>query len=132
MRGGFLKGVVDSVCVIIRDVIPDQTAQVKVNKDDQVIENFSATAPDPTPGHNGFWFDDNQDVAPRRPKPAEQDPKYSILDSQARVRMFSLEDAQLLTEGKDLEAEVVAGTGEYAEAGEQADEKWNHEFGFIA
>ena len=46
--------------------------------------------------------------------------------------MFSLEHAQLLTQGKDLEAEVVAGTEECAEAGEEADEKWNHEFGFIA
>jgi len=38
------------------------------------------------------------------------------------VRIFSLEYVQLLTEGKDLEAEVVAGTEECAEAGEEADE----------
>jgi hypothetical protein len=31
--------------------------------------------------------------------------------------------AQLLTEGKDLEAEFVAGTEESAEGGEEADEK---------
>jgi hypothetical protein len=77
------------------------------------------------PGDNGFWFNDDQDVAPRRPKTAEQNPKHSILDSEPRVRLFSFEYAQLLTEGKDLEAEVVAGTEERAEAGEQADEKWN-------
>ena len=46
--------------------------------------------------------------------------------------MFSLEYAQLLTEGKDLETEVVARTEESAEAGEQSDEKWNHGTGFIA
>ena len=46
--------------------------------------------------------------------------------------MFSLEYAQLLTQGKDLQAEVVAGTEEGAEAGEEADEKWNHGPGFIA
>jgi hypothetical protein len=86
----------------------------------------------PMPGDNGFRFDDDQDVAPCRPEAAEQDPKYSILDSQPRVRLFSLEYAQLLTEGKDLEAEVVARTEECAEAGEEADKKWNHEFGFIA
>ena len=34
----------------------------------------------PMPGDNGFWFDNNQDVAPCRPKAAEQNPKYSILD----------------------------------------------------
>ena len=82
------------------------------------------------PGDNGFWFDDAQDVAPSRPKPAEQNPKYSILDSQARASMFSLEYAQLLTEGKDLEAQVVAGTEEGAEAGEEADEKCNHGPGY--
>ena len=66
----------------------------------------------PMPGDNGFWFNDDQDVAPCRPKTAEQNPKYPILDSQPRARMFSLEYAQLLTEGKDLEAEAVAGTEE--------------------
>jgi hypothetical protein len=38
---------VDSVCVIIRDIIPDQTAQMNVIEDDQVIEKLSATASDP-------------------------------------------------------------------------------------
>jgi hypothetical protein len=54
----------------------------------------------PMPGDNGFWFDDNQDAAPSLPKAAEQNPKYPILDSQSRVRRFSLEHAQLLTEGR--------------------------------
>ncbi len=49
-----------------------------------------------------------------------------------KMRLFTLEYAQLLTEGKDLEAEVVAGTEECAEAGKEVDEKWNHEPGFIA
>lgn len=84
------------------------------------------------PGDHGFWFDDDQGVAPCRPKPAEQNPKYSILDSQARVRMFLLEHAQLLTPSKGLEAEVVAKTEKGADAGEEADEKWDHGTGFIA
>ena len=78
---------------------------------------------------NGFWFDDNQDVAPCWPKAAEQSPEYSILDSQPRVRLFSLKYTQLLTEGKNLKGEVVARTEESAEAVE--DEKWNHRTGFI-
>jgi hypothetical protein len=40
--------------------------------------------------------------------------------------------AQLLMWGKDLEAKVVAGTEKGAEAGEEANEKWNHGLGFIA
>jgi len=51
----------------------------------------------PMPCDNGFWFDNDQDVAPCGQEPAEQNPKYSILDSQARTRMSSLEYAQLLT-----------------------------------
>ena len=46
--------------------------------------------------------------------------------------MFSLEYAQLLTEGKDLEAEAVTGTEESAEANEEAAKRWNHELGFVA
>jgi hypothetical protein len=84
------------------------------------------------PGDNRLWFDNDQDVGPCRPKAAEQNPKHSILDSHPRARLCSLEHAQLLTEGKDLEAEVVAGTEECAEAVEEAQEKWNHELGFIA
>jgi hypothetical protein len=41
---------------------------------------------------------------------AEQNPKYSILELQPRTRNFSFEYAQLLTQGKDLETEMVAGT----------------------
>ena len=84
------------------------------------------------PGDNGLWFDDDQDIGPCRPKPTKQNPKYPILDSQPRTRIFSLEYAQLLTEGEDLEAEIVAGTKEGAEAGEEANEKWNHGLRFIA
>ena len=46
--------------------------------------------------------------------------------------MFSLEHAQLLTEGNDLQAEAVTGTEEGVEEGEKASEKWNHSPGLIA
>ena len=46
--------------------------------------------------------------------------------------MFSLENAQLLTEGKDLKAKAATRSEEGAEAGEEADEKSSHELGFIA
>jgi hypothetical protein len=49
------------------------------------------------PGDHRFGFDDDQDVAPGRPKAAKQSPKYAILDSEPSARMFSLEYAQLLT-----------------------------------
>ncbi len=46
--------------------------------------------------------------------------------------MLPLEYAQLLTEGKDLQAETLAGTEKGGEGGESADEEWNHRSGFIA
>jgi hypothetical protein len=48
----FLQRVVDSVRVIIRDVILDQTAQMNVVEDNQVIEKLSATASDPAFRHS--------------------------------------------------------------------------------
>jgi hypothetical protein len=84
------------------------------------------------PGHNGFRFDEDQGTAPCRPKTAEQNPKYPIVDSQPRARMFSLEYAQLLTEGKNLQTEVVTGTEDGFEKAEEIDEKRNRSPGFIA
>ena len=54
---------------------------------------------------------------------AEQNPKYSILELQPRTRNFSFEYAQLLMQGKDLEAEIVAGTEQSAKAAEEIEEK---------
>jgi len=45
--------------------------------------------------------------------------------------MFSLEYAQLLTEGNDLQAKTVTGTEERVEKAEGAGEKWDHSPGFI-
>ncbi len=84
------------------------------------------------PGGNGLWFDDDQDVAPCRPEPAEQYPKQPILDVQPRARILSLEDAYLPAKGQDLQAEAIARTKEGAQGGEERQEKWNHGLGFIA
>jgi hypothetical protein len=72
------------------------------------------------PANNGFWFNNDKGVAPSRPKSVKQDPKNSIQHSQARPRSFPFEHAQLLTKGKDLKAEVVTGTEEDAEKGEES------------
>jgi len=49
-----------------------------------------------------------------------------------RARPLSLDHTLLLPEGYYLQAEVVAGTEKGARTGEQADEKWNQESGFMA
>ncbi len=50
----------------------------------------------------------------------------------ADARMFSLEYAQLLTEGKNLQAQTATGMEEGVEEGQDAAEKWDHGPGFIA
>jgi hypothetical protein len=59
-----------------------------------------------------------------------RDIKRGNPESNSTNERHSFEHAQLLTQ--DLEAEVVAGMEECAEAGEEANEKWNHGLGFIA
>jgi hypothetical protein len=87
----------------------DQTPQLGICFWSAFVFGTGSNAPEQPeasrmPGDNGISFDDDQNVAPCGPEPTEQNPKYSILDSQARTRMFSLEYAQLLMQGKDLDA----------------------------
>ncbi len=84
------------------------------------------------PGDYGFRLNNGQGIGPSGPKLAEQNPKHAISHPQSRARMFPLKYAQLLTQGNDLEAEVVTGTEEGTEKGEESLEKWNHDPGFIA
>jgi hypothetical protein len=67
------------------------------------------------PADNGFRFDDDQGVAPRGPKPAEQNPEYPILGSEPGVGTFSLEYAQLPTEGQTSPGQAATGTEENIE-----------------
>jgi len=122
---------------ILFDHPPDQRSKLGVDLWPAKALGLRAQAPEQTkasamPGDHGFWFDNDEDLAPCRPKTPEQDPKDSILDSHPRARKSSLEYAQLLPQRNDLETEAVARTEESAEAGEEAEKKWNHGTGFIA
>jgi hypothetical protein len=75
------------------------------------------------PVANRFRFGDNQNISPRKPKGAEQDLNYAILNSQWGAGLYWLECAQLLTQGKDLDSAVVAGTQKSADACEKSKAK---------
>jgi hypothetical protein len=57
---------------------------------------------------------------------AEREPRNSILNSESRPRVLSLEHTELLPKSKDLKAQVAAGAEEDAEAADHADEERNH------
>ena len=54
------------------------------------------TKASPMPGDNGFWFDNDQDIAPCRPKPAEQNPKHPIRPPKFRPPELSIQNGKLL------------------------------------
>jgi hypothetical protein len=72
------------------------------------------------PGDNGSRFDDDQDVAPCRPKPTQPNPKYPILHSQAGARSFSVKHAHLLAQGNNLKTKIVSRTEKGTEKEEKA------------
>ncbi len=84
------------------------------------------------PADYRFRFDDDKGISPSGPKTMNQNPKHPILVPQPRARMFPLQYRRLLAECNDLKTEAVTGTKEGAKARNQANEKRNHEPGYIA
>src|SRR5262245_4625458 len=83
---------------------PDESSNLGINLWPADALGTRSKAPEqakasPMPGDNCFWFDNKQGGAPCRPYTAEQNPEYPIVDEQPRARTFSLEYAQLLTQG---------------------------------
>jgi hypothetical protein len=73
------------------------------------------------PGDHGFRFDDNQDVAPCRPKGGRAESRIFAPGFGEGEAVFAR-----VKPGENLKGEVVARTEESVE-----DEKWNHRAGFI-
>ena len=84
------------------------------------------------PRDDGFRFYDDQNAAPRGPQPAKENPEHPIVEPESRPRVLSLEDTELLPKGEDLEAQVVTGAEEDAEAADDADKEGKHETRCIA
>ena len=76
---------------ILFDHPPDQRSKLGVDLWPAKALGLRAQAPEQPkasamPGDHGFWFDNDEDLAPCRPKTPEQDPKDSILDSHENGR----------------------------------------------
>jgi len=82
------------------------------------------------PADNGSRFDDYHNAAPIKPKPAKQNPKYSIPGTQMRAGMSSVQYAKLLAQGKNFKTEVIPRTEKHAKTGQNSKEQFDHEAAF--
>jgi hypothetical protein len=64
-----------------------------------VIENTEQAETGTMPSHDIFGLDHDKGISPSRPKSVKKDPEQLISGSEPRARMFSVEHAQLLTQG---------------------------------
>ena len=81
------------------------------------------------PADHGVGLDDNQDVRPSEPKSTKGNPKKPVTPLQSRTWPFSFEDDDLLAQGQNLQAELVAATDEGVKVEEQGDNELEHELG---
>lgn len=79
------------------------------------------------PADDGFRFDDEADIGPRRPKAPKGGPEQPVEKPQSRTRPLALEDGNLLAEGKDFQGHITASAEEDAASGQQREEKFEHE-----
>jgi hypothetical protein len=59
------------------------------------------------PADDGLGLDDNEDVGPAGPAAAERRPEEPVQGVQCRLRPFSFEHGDLLSEGEDFESGVA-------------------------
>ena len=59
------------------------------------------------PADNCLWFDDDQRCAPARPSSSQPNPDQSILFLNLETLLGSLQDCQLLTQGKILKGQLA-------------------------
>jgi len=78
-----------------------------------------ATEARAVPPDDGLGRDEDEDVGPPRPPPAQDDPEPAVGAGDARAPAAQGEGGQLLAEGKDLKHEV----GAVAEDGDEGAEK---------
>jgi hypothetical protein len=63
----------------------------------------------------GLGLDDNERVHPAIPESAQCNPKQSVATFEVRPRTLAFEHRDLLTQGEDFQAEIVAGAEKAAQ-----------------
>ena len=79
------------------------------------------------PADDGLRFHDHQHARPFRPETSKAQPEETIAKPQLGSRVLTLEDADLLPQGDELQSQVMSGAEEGTEPREKGQEKSGHE-----
>jgi hypothetical protein len=66
------------------------------------------------PTDHSFWFDDQEDSGPTRPKAAQGGPEQPIAGVQERPRSLACEHSDLLAESQDFQSGIGSGPAQSA------------------
>jgi hypothetical protein len=86
-----------------------------------------AAEPGAMPADDSLRLHDYQQVRPSRPPTPEAQPEQAIPRTQLRSGFLTLEDADLLSQGDELQSEVMSGAEEGTEPRKKRQEKRDHE-----
>ncbi len=79
------------------------------------------------PTDDGFRSDDDERIGPAIPEGAQHHPEQAVAALEAGPGMPSLEHGELLAQGENFQAEVVAGAKEAEEIGKECGSELGHE-----
>ena len=79
------------------------------------------------PTDHSFWFDDQEDSGPARPKAAQGGPEQPIAGVQERPRSLALEHSDLLAESQDFQSGISPGPEQSAHGDQEGEEELDHE-----
>ena len=83
------------------------------------------------PANYGFWFDDDEDIAPAGPEAPKSRPEESVEGMQGWPGPFSFEDSDLLAQGEDLQGGVGSAAKKDADHGEEGENAVRHEITLV-
>ena len=79
------------------------------------------------PTDHSFWFDDQEDSGPARPKAAQGGPEQPIAGVQERPRSLALEHSDLLAQSQDFRVDINSGPAPSAHGDQEDEEELDHE-----
>ena len=81
------------------------------------------------PADHSLGFDQDERVAPTIPECVQRHPEQAVATSKMGPRMLAFEHRELLTQGENLQAEIVAGTEEGAQIRQNCEGELGHDRG---